>query len=100
MEKIIEQNLAEIKLLFTKHGAVSAYVFGSAAINKMDADSDVDFLFSFPPNTHFEKYANDYFSLLYALQDLLHKEVDLVAEETLTNPYLIQKINTQKIRIV
>jgi predicted nucleotidyltransferase len=39
-------------------------------------------------------------NLMYALQDLLNKNVDLVAEETITNPYLLQSINKDKISIL
>ena len=82
------------------HGVVSAYVFGSAATGKMTENSDVDFMVRFSSDLDYEAYGNNYFNLLYALQNLLHKEVDLVAEETITNPYLLQQINSQKIAVV
>ena len=100
METLIENNLSQIKFIFKKYGAVSAYVFGSAAINNMNENSDVDFLFSFPPNTHYELYTNNYFAIIEDLEKLLNVEVDLVAEKTLQNPYLIQKINSQKIKLI
>ncbi|WP_366788854.1 HepT-like ribonuclease domain-containing protein, partial [uncultured Flavobacterium sp.] len=40
----------------------------------------------------YETYSDNYFSLLHELQELLKKEVDLVAEKTLKNPYLIESI--------
>jgi predicted nucleotidyltransferase len=64
MEKLIEQNLPKIKELFVKHGAESAYLFGSAAEGKMKAKSDVDFLFTFPENTYYEIYPDNYYNLL------------------------------------
>jgi hypothetical protein len=45
-------------------------------------------------------YGDNYFNLLYALQNLPQCEVDLVAEETLTNPYLLQSINNQKLQVL
>ena len=45
-------------------------------------------------------YTNNYFEMQDALQALLKKEVDLVAEETLSNPYLIQQIDSQKIQLL
>jgi predicted nucleotidyltransferase len=66
----------------------------------MRADSDVDFLVCFEPGLDYETYANNYFNLIYALQDLLQKNVDLVAEETLSNPYLIEDINMHKFAIL
>ena len=100
MEKIVEQNLQEIKTLFKKHGAVKAFLFGSAATGKANGKSDIDFLFSFSAEMDYETYANNYFSLATSLEKLLHKQVDLVAEKTLQNPYLIESINESKIQII
>lgn len=100
MESIIEDNLSAIKDIFKNNGAKSAYLFGSAAIGRLTPNSDVDFLFSFPDNMHFENYADNYFEIVNSLEKLLNRNVDLIAEKTLKNPYLIEKINTQKIRII
>lgn len=82
------------------YGVEQAYVFGSAASCTMSADSDVDFLIRFRANMEFETYGNNYFNLMYALQDLLKKNVELVAEETLSNPYLIESINGNKLPVL
>ncbi|MFT4202885.1 MAG: nucleotidyltransferase domain-containing protein [Chitinophagaceae bacterium] len=100
MEKIIENKLPEIKKTFQKYGATRAYLFGSAATDSMTKDSDIDFLFSFPKDMHYETYGANYFELLYDLQELLNRNVDLVAEKTLSNPFLIESINESKIRIM
>ena len=100
MEKIIEKKSPEIKLLFTKYGAKSAYLFGSFASGKSNKKSDVDFLYSFSEEIDYETYGNNYFGLLKDLKILLKKEIDLVAEKTLKNPYLIESINENKIRII
>jgi hypothetical protein len=100
MEKIVEQNLPEIKSLFIKHGAVKAYLFGSAATGKTNGESDIDFLFSFSSDMDYETYADNYFSLANSLEKLLKKSVDLVAEKTLNNPYLIESINESKIQLL
>ena len=100
MERLISNHLDEIKNLFKKYEVKEAYLIGSAAKNTLNKDSDIDFLVNFSDKSDFEKYGNNYFDLLYALQDLLKKEVDLVAEETLTNPYLIESINQSKIRLI
>lgn len=100
MEKKIEKKLPQIKKIFSKYGAKKAFLFGSAATNKFHKNSDVDFLYSFPEDLDYETYANNYFSLLKELQDLLNKQVDLVAEKTLKNPYLIESINESKIQLI
>lgn len=100
MEKIIKDNLPEIQRLFKHYGAESAYLFGSAAVGNMNSSSDIDFLFNFPKNMHYETYANNYFDLMDSLQNLLKMNVDLTAEKTLQNPFLIEKINSQKIQLL
>jgi len=55
---------------------------------------------SFNPDLSYTDYGNNYFQLIYALQNLLKKDVDLVAEETITNPYLLNSINKQKIAVL
>jgi len=82
------------------HGVVSAFVFGSALSDKMRPDSDIDFMVTFNKDMDYEAYGNSYFKLLYALQDLLKKDVDLVATETITNPYLLQSINMNKRQVL
>jgi hypothetical protein len=100
MDINIKKKLPEIIKLFKRYGAEQAFLFGSAALGQMNSESDVDFLFQFPKNMDYVLYADNYFGLLYDLQDLLKLEVDLLAIETLSNPYLIQKIDSQKIQIV
>ena len=100
MENLIVNHLSEIKKLFKKYGVKKAYLFGSAAKDQLSTSSDIDFLVDFSDKNDFESYTNNYFNLLYALQDLLKKEVDLVAEETLTNPFLIKSINQSKIQLI
>jgi predicted nucleotidyltransferase len=100
MEQAVEKNLQEIRDTFRRHGAVRAFLFGSAASGDFSEKSDVDFLFSFPEDMDYEMYANNYFSLLHALRSLLNREIDLVAEKTLKNPYLIASINASKIQLL
>ncbi len=100
MNSIIETNLSEIKDLMRSYGVIRAYLFGSAAVGDMADDSDVDFMVKFNPDLNYTDYGNNYFQLIYALQKLLKKDVDIVAEETITNPYLLQTINSQKIAVL
>ena len=100
MEQGVEKKLKEIKETFKKYGAVRAFLFGSAVSGTFSEKSDIDFLFSFPDDMDYETYANNYFSLLDALRQLLNREIDLVAEKTLKNPYLLESINASKIQLL
>ncbi len=100
MVSIVKQNLEEIKSLFIKYGAVKAYLFGSATSNHLNKDSDIDFIFSFDEKMDYVTYADNYFELSDSLEKLLQRPVDLVAEKTLRNPYLLNHINTHKIKLL
>ena len=100
MQNIITSNIAQIRQIMQAHGVVSAFAFGSVLGDKMRDDSDIDFVIKFNSAMGYEEYGNSYFKLMYELQDLFKREVDLVAEETLTNPYLLQSINRNKLQVL
>ncbi len=96
----LHKHLPALKEIFLRHQVSKAFLFGSIAKNTNHSKSDVDFLVRFKDGLDYEAYSENYFKLLYSLQDLLQKDVDIVAEETLSNPYLIQSINKSKIEIL
>lgn len=100
MQNIIQDNLEQIQQLMRAYDVTHAYAFGSAATNTMNADSDVDFVIRFKAGIDFQTYGHNYFELMYALQNLLKRDVELVAEETITNPYLLQSIASQKMEVL
>lgn len=100
MQNIIQQYLPQIQQLMRHYGVERAYAFGSAVKNTMHEESDVDFIISFPENMDYVTYANNYFALADALEGLLKKNVDLVTEKTLKNPYLLQSINSHKMQLI
>jgi uncharacterized protein len=94
----IENNMEAIRELCKKHHVKSFYLVGSAAKEKSFTEkSDVDFLYRFRKEDIEETdYADNYFDLLFELQDILNRKVDLVAEEKMKNPYFIESINKDK----
>ncbi len=100
MERFIEKFLPQIKGLLQQYGVERAYLFGSAAKGNMTDKSDVDFIIKFPDDMHYTTYADNYFGLAEALESLLKRNVDLVTEKTLKNPYLLQTINHDKLQLI
>jgi predicted nucleotidyltransferase len=100
MQNILKSNFSKIQQIMQAHGVVSAFAFGSVLSDKMRPDSDIDFVITFNTDMDYEEYGNNYFKLMYALQDLFKRDVDLIAEETLTNPYLLQSINRNKLQVL
>lgn len=98
MVALIENNIQAIRELCKKHHVKSFYLVGSATKeNRFTDESDVDFLYRFRKEDIKETdYADNYFDLLFELQDMLNRKVDLVAEEKMKNPYFIESINESK----
>lgn len=72
------------------------YVFGSALSGEFSDDSDIDFLISFSENLTHEEYADIFLALHYRLRELFDREIDIVTERTLSNPYFIKSIDESK----
>jgi len=96
----VEKHINEIKELMIHYKVEHASVFGSAVKGNFNDSSDVDFLIKFNPSLDFETYSDNYFALMYALQKLLNRDVELVAEETITNKYFEQSINESRVSIL
>ena len=97
MVTLIKDNLKTIKALCKKHHIKTFYLVGSATKENRFTDvSDVDFLYRFNEEDKELDYVDDYFDLLFELQDLLKRKVDLVSEKKMWNPYFIESINESK----
>ena len=97
MVQLIENKIDEIVVLCKEHHVIGISVFGSAANNSMDENSDIDFLVQFSDSIELLDYADNYFELKEKLQLLLGKEIDLVSIRSLKNKVLIEQINSSKI---
>jgi uncharacterized protein len=85
----------EILKLCQRHKVKTLYAFGSVLTDKFNQQSDVDFVVDFS-NVSLEEYADNYFDLKFSLQDTLKREVDLLEEKAIKNPYFKQAISQQK----
>lgn len=97
MIKLIQKNLDEIIAVSKQHHVQTISLFGSAAKNSMREDSDIDLLVEFSTDINVLDYADNYFSLLEQLQNILDRKVDLVSKKSLKNPVLIKEIYQSKV---
>ncbi len=93
--KLIENHLENLKHLCDLHHVDKMYLFGSALNNKFNSKSDIDFLVKFKP-IDLAQYFDNYMNFKENLRKLLGREIDLVEEQTLKNPVLIDSINKSK----
>lgn len=92
---LVNQNKEIIKNLCEVHNVDKLYLFGSATTTKFNEESDIDFLVKFKP-FDIKLYFINYIAFKEKLKNLLHREIDLVEEQTLKNPYLISSIEENK----
>jgi predicted nucleotidyltransferase len=92
----VKDKISQLVSLCKKYHVATMYLFGSAATNAFNEHSDIDFLISFHSNVTLEKYADNYFDLMFEMEDLFGRKVDLVAENTLSNPYFIRSVEQTK----
>lgn len=85
----------EIAKLCKMYKVKSLYAFGSVLTERYDKNSDIDLIVDFS-TMDIEDYADNYFDLKYALQDVFNRPVDLLEEKALKNPYFKQTVNQQR----
>jgi len=95
MNKIIQDRIKELTDLCLKLDIKSMYVFGSACTARFNDQSDIDFLISFK-EIPIETYTDNYFELHYRLEELFNRKVDLITENSLSNPYFIESVEETK----
>ena len=93
--QFIEQHTKAIEALCRQHYVRRLYAFGSVLTNRFTKESDVDLIVDFNPITT-EGYADNYFNFKFALEDTLHRNVDLLEEKAIKNPYFRQAIENQR----
>jgi predicted nucleotidyltransferase len=81
--------------LCVQYKVKTLYVFGSVLTSHFDNDSDIDLIVDIDSSNPLE-YADCYFNLKFALQDLLNRHVDLLENKAIRNKYLRQEIDNSK----
>ncbi len=85
----------DISKLCETHRVKSLYAFGSILTDKFDNNSDIDLIVDFT-NIDVDDYADNYFDLKFSLQDILKRNIDLLEDKAIKNPYFRQSVNQQR----
>lgn len=92
----IKSIILKNKEILKKYKVKSIVLFGSYVRNEQKEDSDIDLLVEFEEPTY-----NNFISLVFSLEELLKKEVNLIPEGSLSpyiEPYVekeVEKIETK-----
>jgi uncharacterized protein len=92
---IIDENRDKILALCSKHKVARLFVFGSILTDGFKKSGDIDFVVDFAGVDLYD-YADNYFDLKSALEKLLKRQVDLLEDKAIKNPYLRQSIDSSK----
>jgi predicted nucleotidyltransferase len=95
MNKILVERINELTKLCEFYKVRTMYAFGSVCTDRFNENSDIDFLISFE-NLSFDQYTANYFELHYKLQALFNRQIDLLTENSLSNPFFIKGVDRTK----
>lgn len=96
--KIDKRNMGRIKKLCKEYRVRTLSAFGSVTRDDFTGDSDIDFVVDFEESDPF-KYTDLYFQLKEKLEIVLKRQIDLVEERGIKNPFFRKELDETKILI-
>jgi len=88
----LKDRQSELHAVCRRFGVARLEVFGSAVTESFDPDtSDLDFIVDFADRS--PGYADRYLAFAEALEGLFNRNVDLVTERSLSNPYFTDSVD-------
>jgi predicted nucleotidyltransferase len=94
----LDKYKGDINKLCKQNRVKSLYVFGSVLTDKFNDNSDIDLFVDIDSNDPLV-YADNYFNLKFALQELFKRPIDLLESKAMKNPYIIRNIDNSKFLI-
>lgn len=92
---LIEKHQEELLKACRDFDVSELYVFGSILTEAFTARSDIDFIVSISSADPIE-YAENYFSLKFALEDIFKREIDLLEQKAIRNKTFADLVNQKK----
>lgn len=93
---LINDNIQKIFALCKMYKVNKLYAFGSVLTPRFNDDSDVDILVDFNSEIDHNNYADNFFDFYHALKALFGRDVDLVDETSVRNPYFKEELEETK----
>ena len=90
---LIDKHTEEIKKLCSQYKVMHLYAFGSVLTGRFTDKSDIDLIVRFKNLD--ANYADNYFNLKFALEEILNKKIDLLEEKEIRNPYFKKAIENK-----
>jgi predicted nucleotidyltransferase len=96
----IKKRLDDIRKLMIAKKIKHAYLFGSACTESFGKNSDIDILIAFQDGLDPVEYGSLWWELYFALEEMLGRQVDLVTESSVKNPYFRKELDATKQKIL
>ncbi len=91
----LDNYTSQINNLCLQNKVLSLYVFGSVLTDRFTEKSDIDLVVDIDSIDPFD-YADNYFNLKFALQELFSRPIDLLENKAIKNPYIRHNIDSSK----
>lgn len=96
--KILMDHIEQIHQLCLNNQVKSLFAFGSVVTERFNADSDIDLVVDIEEKDPFS-YSDKYFNVLFNLEDMLKRPIDLLESRALRNKYIKEAIEANKVLI-
>lgn len=85
----------QISQLCKKHKVKTLYAFGSVLTEQFNKQSDIDLIVDFK-KIPIEDYIENYYNFKFSLQSALKREIDLLEDTAIKNPFFRRVVTEQK----
>ena len=96
--KELKRHIDQIKALCDTNKVKSLFAFGSVTTDQFRPESDIDLIVDIEDDDPLS-YSDNYFNLKFELEQLLKREIDLLEQNAIKNPYLKQQIEKTKVLV-
>ena len=93
--ELLKKHSNQIQNLCKLYKVKYLYAFGSVTSDQLRVTSDIDFLVKFD-GVHEREYFDNYLGLKEAFEKVFQRPVDLLEEQSLTNPVLRSSIDKSR----
>lgn len=93
---LINDNIHRLFALCKKYKVHKLYLFGSILTPKFNENSDIDILVNFNSEIDHNTYADNFLDFYHALKSLFNRDIDLVDETAVKNPYFKEELEETK----
>ncbi len=95
---ILLKNIDQINSLCHANKVKRLFAFGSVTTEKFHDQSDIDLIVDIEDQDPIS-YSDKYFNLKFQLEQILHRQIDLLEERALRNRYLKEQLDRTKVLI-